>query len=312
MSCYTRRMKRLFSFIAILLLLSFSACAESSFVVPTAIPLELASAAPSPSPTPTPARVIAVLGAEDAEDFLAGVRAAVEADGNIVEILPVSGKLSSLTSDSAANADAAIVFLSGNAALPKTALPVYVFAADGQTVSADIPHLTYNAAAAPKLALDSALSYPPHLAPVRMIGLFTSQSSAAYLLWSDAKASGTVFAKQEFFLDASEETLVDWLNETLPLYYPGMLDAIYAETGALAVSAAESLASLGRDDIEVFSAGSDANANAKLCPILVCAVGESFSDAGARCYGEAVKLLSGGSAQSDELSPEAFWYSENP
>ncbi len=312
MSCYTRRMKRLFSFIAILLLLSFSACAESSFVVPTAIPLELASAAPSPSPTPTPARVIAVLGAEDAEDFLAGVRAAVEADGNIVEILPVSGKLSSLTSDSAANADAAIVFLSGNAALPKTALPVYVFAADGQTVSADIPHLTYNAAAAPKLALDSALSYPPHLAPVRMIGLFTSQSSAAYLLWSDAKASGTVFAKQEFFLDASEETLVDWLNETLPLYYPGMLDAIYAETGALAVSAAESLASLGRDDIEVFSAGSDANANAKLSPILVCAVGESFSDAGARCYGEAVKLLSGGSAQSDELSPEAFWYSENP
>ena len=281
-------------------------------MVPTAIPLELASAAPSPSPTPTPARVIAVLGAEDAEDFLAGVRAAVEADGNIVEILPVSGKLSSLTSDSAANADAAIVFLSGNAALPKTALPVYVFAADGQTVSADIPHLTYNAAAAPKLALDSALSYPPHLAPVRMIGLFTSQSSAAYLLWSDAKASGTVFAKQEFFLDASEETLVDWLNETLPLYYPGMLDAIYAETGALAVSAAESLASLGRDDIEVFSAGSDANANAKLSPILVCAVGESFSDAGARCYGEAVKLLSGGSAQSDELSPEAFWYSENP
>ena len=305
-------MKRFISFIAILLLLLFSACAESSVAVPTAIPLELASAAPSPSPTPTPARVIAVFGAEDAEDFLAGVRTAAEADGNIVEILPVGGGLNALTTDSAVEADAAIVFLSGNAALPKTTLPVYVFAADGQTVSADIPHLTYNAVAAPKLALDSALSYPPHLAPVRMIGLFTSQSSAAYLIWSDAKANGTVFAKQEFFLDASDVSLADWLNETLPLFYPGMLDAIYAETGALAVSAAESLASLGRDDIEVFSAGSDTNANAKLSPILVCAVGESLLDAGERCYGEAVKLLSGGSAQSGELSPEAFWYSKNP
>ena len=102
------------------------------------------------------------------------------------------------------------------------------------------------------------------------------------------------------------------MNETLPLFYPGMLDAIYAETGALAVFAAESLASLGRDDIEVFSAGSDTNANAKLSTILVCAVGESLSDAGECCYGEAVKLLSGGSAQSGEHSPEAFWYSKNP
>ncbi len=184
--------------------------------------------------------------------FLRGVRTAAEADGNVVKILPLDGGLSALAEDSAVDADAAIVFLTGEATFPKTTLPVYVFAADGQSIVADTPHLTYNAAAAPKLALDSALSYPPHLAPVRMIGLFTSQSSAAYLIWSDAKASGTVFAKQEFFLEASDVSLADWLSETLSLYYPGMLDAIYAESGALAVSAAESLASLGRDDIEVF------------------------------------------------------------
>ncbi|MDD4311569.1 MAG: hypothetical protein PHW41_03720, partial [Eubacteriales bacterium] len=290
-----------------------SACTEGSVPAPDATPVQIQTVAASPTPAPTPARIIAVFGAEDAEAFLAGVRSAAEADGSGVEIRPVNGGISALSDDSALDVSAAIVFLSGEqAALPKTALPIYVFAADGQTVSADNPHLTYNAAAAPKLALDSALSYPPHLAPVRMIGLFSSPNSPAYLLWSDGKANGTIFAKQEFFGDTAEVSLADWLNETLPPYYPGMLDAIYAESGALAVSAAESLASLGRDDIEVFSASSDADAATKISPILVCAVGENLADAGTRCYGEALKLLSGNAAQSGELSPEAFLYSKNP
>jgi hypothetical protein len=109
--------------------------------------------------------VIAVFGAEDAEDFLAGVRTAAEADGKHRRNPTRRRRAERADTDSAVEADAAIVFLSGNAALPKTTLPVYVFAADGQTVSADIPHLTYNAVAAPKLALDSALSYPPLLRP---------------------------------------------------------------------------------------------------------------------------------------------------
>ena len=308
-------MKRVSAISAIMFLFLLSACAEGFVDVPqtAATPVQISSVAPSSAPALEQTSVIAVIGAENAEDFLEGVRSAAKADGSDVEILSFSGGLDALSNDSTSDATAAIVFLSGEAdSLPKTSLPIYVFASAGQSIPADVPHLTYNAAAVPKLALDSALSYPPHLAPVRMIGLFTSQSSAAYLIWSDAKANGTVFAKQEFLLDTAEVSLTDWLNETLPDYYPGMLDAIYAESGSLAVSAAESLASLGRDDVEVFSAGLDENLTAKLSSILVCGVGVNLADAGARCYSEALKLLSGGAAESGELSPDVFWYTENP
>ena len=62
----------------------------------------------------------------------------------------------------------------------------------------------------------------------------------------------------------------------------------------------------------LFSGGTDADAAQKLSPILVCAVGANLSDAGARCYAEAVKLLSGETAQSGILLPESFWYAANP
>ena len=119
-----------------------------------------------------------------------------------------------------------------------------------------------------------------------------------------------MFAKEEFFADASETVLADWLNEALTRYYPGMLDAIYAETGELAIAAADVLASLGRSDVEVFSAGSDADVLDKLSPILVYAAGANLADAGARCVAEANKLFSGEAAQSKILLPESFWYSE--
>ena len=306
-------MRRRWIILFSVLLFTLSACTERFVASPTQAPAATPSATLSPTPTPAESSVIAVFGAEGAEAFLEGIQSAAKAEGDKVEIIPVIGGVDALASYPAEKADAAIVFLTDSPeTLPKTSIPTYVFAAEGQGVSVDIPHLTFTDATVPKLALDCALSYPPHLAPVRMIGLFSSQSSPAYLLWSKEKASGTVFAKEEFFQDVSEVSLTEWLNETLPLYYPGMLDAIYAETGALAIAAADVLAGLGRDDIEVFSAGTDADAIAKLSNILVCAVGANDSDAGARCYSEAIKFLSGGMAQNGVLLPETSWYSENP
>jgi len=313
-SCYTMRMKRLLSLFAILLLLSLSACSESIAVLPaqSQSPAPISVITPtSPPESKTP--VIAVFGADAAPAFLEGIRAACKASDSGIEILPVSGGLPSLAKYSADEADAAIVYLTGSPdQLPMTSIPMYVFAAEGQGVSVEIPHLTYTNATAPQLALDYALSYPPHLAPVRMIGLFTSQSSSAYVLWTSGKASGTVFAKEEFFLDTSETAIADWLSTTLPLYYPGMLDGIYAESGALAIFAADALASLGRDDVEVFSAGADANAAEKLSSILVCAVGVNLQDAGERCFTEAAKLLSGATAESGVLPPATVWFSDKP
>ena len=309
-------MKRFRILFAILLLFSLTACSESAAVLPAQSKSPAPASVTTPTPMPSPeskTSVIAVFGADEDPAFLDGVRAACEKSGSGIEILPVSGGLPALAKYSVEKADAAIVYLTGSLdQLPKTNIPLYVFAAEGQSVSAEIPHLTYSGDTVPQLALDSALSYPPHLAPVRMIGLFTSQNSRAYTLWSNDQASGKVFAKEEFFQDTSETPLADWLSATLPLYYPGMLDGIYAESGALAIFAADTLANLGRDDVEVFSAGTDAHAAEKLSPILVCGVGINLQDAGARCYAEAAKLLSGVSAQSGVLPPATIWFSEKP
>lgn len=309
-------MKRLFVLFAILLLIILPACSEGSVALSAQSPTATAAVTPSPVPEakqPDKPSVVAVFGADELPGFLDGVRAACEASRSEIEILPVKGGLSQLATYTSADAEAAIVCLTDPAGqLPKASIPIYVFAAEGQSVSADIPHLTYSGDTAPKLALDYALNYPPHLAPVRMIGLFTSQSSPAYALWTSEKANGKVFAKEEFFLDTPEVSTADWLNETLPRYYPGMLDAIYAETGALAIAAADTLASLGRDDIEVFSAGADANASEKLSSILVCAVGIDLQDAGARCFAEAAKFLAGKAAESGVLPPATVWFSEKP
>ena len=305
-------MKRLIVLFAILLLIPLPACSESDAALSTQSPSPVPAIAVTPTATPVAIKpVIAVFGADEAPAFLEGIRTACEESGNGVEILQVTGGLPALGKYSAGESDAAIVYLTGSAdQLPKASIPVFVFAAEGQDVPVEIPHLTYNGETAPRLALNDALSYPPHLAPVRLIGLFTSQSSSAYALWTGDQASGKVFAKEEFFQETSEVPLAEWLSETLPLYYPGMLDAIYAETGALAIAAADALASLGRDDVEVFSAGTDADANQKLSSILVCTVGINPADAGARCFAEAAKLLTGGSAQSGVLLPEAGWFSK--
>jgi hypothetical protein len=303
-------MKRRILLIFTTLLVFLCACTEEITAVPVQVTLT-PSISPEPTVTPAEPSVIAVFGAEKSDAFLSGILEAAEGSG--IEILPVSGGVAALATFNPGRADAAIVYVTGSQeALLQTSIPTYVFDASGQDLALDIPHLTYAGDTAPKLALDCALSYPPHLAPVRMIGLFTSESSRAYALWTSAKANGDVFAKQEFFLDSSEAALTDWLNETLPLYYPGMLDAVFAETGALAVAAADVLASLGRDDVEVFAAGTDENAAAKLSPILICAVGADDAEAGARCYTEAAKLLSGDAAQSGDLLPAISWYTENP
>lgn len=265
---------------------------------------------PTPTPTPRP-RVIAIFGAEDADAFVSGVKAAAQSAG--IEVDVVKGGVRALSSYAPDSEAAAIVYLSGKSQqIPAATIPVYAFAANGQSVSGEVRYLGYDGAEEAKIALASAIGYPPHLAPVRMIGLFTSQSSAAYALYSGEKTNGQVFSKQEFFADASELALTDWLKETLSGFYPGMLDAVYAETGALAVAAAETLASLGRSDVEVFSAATDAEAAAKLSQILVCVVGANESEAGVRCFTEVMKLLDGGEAQSGILLPEPIWYSPKP
>lgn len=291
-----------------LLLFALVACSGGADSSPAQFSAQASNATPAPSPTPETPRVIAVFGADDSPAFLSGIEQAATDSGIMIE--PVDGGIAALAAYEAKDDTVAIVYLSSEEQqLPQVDFPVYAFAASGQSVST-IPYLGYDASSAPKLALESALAYPPHLAPVRLIGLFTSETSPVYMLWSEQKASGLIFAKEEYFAATCEIPLTDWLNETLARYFPGMLDAVFAETGELAIAAADVLASLERDDIEVFSAGSDADVLQKLSPILVYAAGADQKHAGEMCFSKAVKLFSGEQAQSNILLPESFWYED--
>ena len=303
-------MKRFFVCILLAVMLSLCACAEASPAAPNPSQAPTQAATPAPTPVPEHPRVIAVFGAEDSSAFLSGVESAAKDSGIVIE--PVSGGLAALTAYAPEGDAVALVYLSGTATLPKSSIPVFVFAAEGQPVASDLPQLRYDATGSAKIALENALSYPPHLAPVRLVGLFSSQTSPAYLLWSEAKAAGKVFAKEEFFADTAGVSAAEWLADVFSRYYPGMLDAVYAETGALATATADALAGLARDDLEVFSAGTDADAADKLSPILVCAVGLNQADAGARCFAEVQKLLLGEPAESQTLEPDSLWYTSKP
>lgn len=293
------------------LVLALSGCSAARLSGPDASFAPTQDAAATPSPAPTPEPVVAVFGAEDAPLFREGMLAAAK-DGSYA-VYFISGGVDALSSYRPPVAAAAVIYLAGAAnTLPETDFPLYVYAANGQTVPDTIPHLTYLGAGTEQLALDSAIAYPPHLTPVRMIGLFETASGAASARWSAASQDGAVFAKRTYIAESSETSLSDWLADAFSAYSPGTLDAVFAETGTLALAAADMLASLGRDDLEVFSAGTDAGADRALSNILVCAVGANEKAAGALCYGEAAKLLFGGAAESGTLAPEALWYSPNP
>ena len=309
-ACYTIVMKRSARHTAIILMLLFclamSGC-SAPFLMMSATPEPTPNVSPTPSPSPTAEPVIAVFGTESGSAFGSGLSAAAKEGDIPLEF--VSEGITALANYRAKGAAAAIVYLDQNGSIPKSNLPVYVFSAGGTSLPAGSVGLRYQSLGTEQAALDEAIAYPPHLAPVRMIGLFTSANSKAYAVWSAAVAEGQVFSKREFIAGTNEETLEDWLADMFSRYFPGMLDAVYAENGALAVAASDRLASLARDDVEVFSAGTDAEALSALSPILICAVGIDWEAAGNRCYTEAAKLLSGQDVQSDTLSPEIFWYS---
>lgn len=276
------------------------------FSTPTPVPTPTFT--PSPSPEPTPEPVVAVFGADASLSFTQGVTAYAKDKPFALEF--ISGGADALAQYRPDGDAAAIVFLADSGiSLPETDIPVYAYAADGQNVSSKIKHLTYGDVNAAIDMLNFAIAYPPHETPVRMIGLFTSKASRAYSVWNRAADAGRVFSKAVFFVSDSGRSAGEWLAEELSLYYPGMLDAVYAETGALAVAAVQALSDLDRNDIEVFSAATDANADCALSSVLVAATGADLYHAGELCCEGAEALLYGKEAKSGMLLPVLFRFS---
>lgn len=310
--------------------LLFCACARFPSALPAASPTPDPSptVSPTPSPSPAPRPYLAVFGAEESSAFQEGITNAAETGAYAVVF--ESGSLDALRAYKPAGSCVAIVLLRGqDAALPETSFPVFVFASEGQRVDPGIPHLTYAGVYAAETALSLAVSYPPHETPVRLIGLFSSEESDAYAILNESAAEGRIFSKAKFFLTTSpaketpepeqetplpslEPALEERLSALFSRFYPGMIDGVFAETGELAVVAAETLASLDRSDIEVFSASTTADAQNLLSPLLVACVGANYAEAGGLCYSAASALLDGEAVSSLVMLPQTFSYSPEP
>jgi len=284
---------------------ALTACTQTASV-PIGTPRFPSPTASPVSPCPQPG--IAVFGAEASDSFQKGVSKAAESGVYPVEFY--SGGANTLSAGLPSGAAAAIVYLEGAAdGLEQTDFPVFAYAANGQRILSDIPHLTYFALNAAADTLTLAVEYPPHETPVRMIGLFTSKTSGAYAVWTHATENGRVFPKAEYIENRSDETANEWLQAQLENFYPGMIDAVFAETGGLAVSAADVLTALGRTDMEVFAASADGNAELMLSPALIAVVGASEWQAGMLCYENVSALLAGETVANTQIGSTVFRYS---
>ncbi|MEN6339419.1 MAG: hypothetical protein ABFD03_04770 [Clostridiaceae bacterium] len=281
---------------------------EATEAAPSATPVSLAAATPVPA-EPTPLPEIVVFGAEASSSFQEGVTSAAGQGQFAVTFVPDG--VQALASYQPSASVCAIVYLDDAAqALPTVAFPVFVFAARGQTSTGDDPLLVYDQTGAAEETLELAIAYPPHETPVRLIGLFSSETSPAYAAWSAATASGRVFSKAEFFLDdLGMQSASIWFAEQLDAFYPGMIDAVYAETGELAIAAIHQLRGRTREDMEVFSASTDANADLSLSSLMPAIVGADLYRAGELCYENASALLLGETVESSVLSPTTLEYS---
>ena len=322
-----RRMAAALVSLAICFLL-FGCGVGSPLLAASPTPVSSPTTPPTPTPSPTPAPYIAVFGAEGSSAFAEGISKAAETGEYPVTF--ETGYLDALSAYAPPGSCVAIVLLKDEQdTLPETALPVFAFASKGQRVDSATPHLTYADAYAAETALSYALAYPPHETPVRLIGLFTSEESRAYTVFEQDASKGSVFVKASFFTvtPAPEETpdpqaetpaptpepvLAERLTTLFSRFYPGMIDGVFAETGELAVAASEALASLGRDDMEVFSAATDAEAASLLSPLLVYAAGANYAEAGGLSYNAACAMLRGESISPVVVLPQAFAYSPAP
>lgn len=284
---------------------------ESTEAVPSASPVSLATASPAPA-EPTPLPELVVFGAEASRSFQEGLTDAA-AQGQYA-VTFVSGGVEALSSYQPDGSVCAVVYWNDpKDSLPVVGFPVFAYAARGQTGAGNVPLLVYDASGAAEDTLERAIAYPPHETPVRLIGLFSSEASPGYTAWKAAVAKGRIFSKAEFFLDDLEMQAASvWFAERLDEFYPGMIDGVFAETGELAIAAVHQLRGRVREDMEVFSASSDADADLSLSSLMPVVVGADLYKAGELCYDSACALLQGKTVDSSVLFPSTLEYTPNP
>lgn len=109
----------------------------------------------------------------------------------------------------------------------------------------------FDTTAAASEALETAITYPPHDTPVRLIALLEKEGSPADEVFQAGVKQGRIFAKAVHY-ETAKQSSRSFFEAQLDRYVEGTIDAVYAETEELARMALEELLSRDRTDMEVF------------------------------------------------------------
>ncbi|MDO4492257.1 MAG: hypothetical protein Q4C53_00055 [Clostridia bacterium] len=222
---------------------------------PTPEPTAVPTATPEPTPTPTPVPPIVVVAPAGHEGFAQAIAAV--ADREVV----TAGSAAEAPLAEASVVAAVVTDARGAEALHRVTVPLIVYDREGTADSlTDAVTVSYsgNGYATAADALDAAIAYPPHDTPVRLIGLFEDPEGDAAQTWVRYVEGGKVLSKGTYGLKANGDVLSAWVTGRFNSYFPGMLDAAFCETPALAEQLAQQMIDAGRDDFEIFTIGTSA------------------------------------------------------
>lgn len=260
-------------------------------------------ATPSPTPTatpvPTPQSAVGILAGETRTLFFEGITA--DQAGDNARLVRLDNGLADLSGADFQGEHVLIAYLDGSesqrqalGALASSGTKVCAYAPRGEAAPEGVPTLSYDALGAAEKALFEAVAYEPHDTPVRLTGLFSSETSAAFLAYSAGIAEGKVFRRGVYVEGVTETAMADWILSRMADTLPGTVDGVYAETAEQALAAADAIEKAGLLGVEVFAAeATDALLNRMLAvpEILAVAVGTNDAYAGRYLRAEATRLL---------------------
>ncbi|MHB1315692.1 MAG: substrate-binding domain-containing protein [Christensenellales bacterium] len=318
-------------FLSLLLALSIFGC--SAYTAPTEG--QKTSASPSAQPTPEPVGIERVFGKkeliaavvsngseEESRLFFDAAAAEGSALGVTVQTKAAGKDFTAAVKNAVQGADCLIVYLphglAEGSAFEGLQIPVCVFRKDEAPAPKDASVITYDGAEEVELSLEAVLNYPPHDTPVRLFGLFTSKNSEASTAYDQLISEGKVMSKRTWYAEggteaaqtaqpaSAAERAKQWVTERLNGYFPGMVDAIYAETEELAVAALDALEEAGRDDMEVITVGVSGQTLSRMKAnpsVFVQTIGCNDALAGYKCIRISLGMVKGGGVASETLKP---------
>lgn len=277
---------------------------------PTATPV------PTPAPTPVPVRVLAICDAGDAraEAYYSAIEQAAAQAGWQLTVSDAEAALKL-----GAAVDGLLVWLDteeADRAVYESAAElginvVMLDSADKARINA-VHYVEYDASSETTLALNEALTYPPHDTPVRLFGIFESEDTEAAKLFEQAMEDGKIFPRGTYYYDDAETGFEEWMQARLDERVIGTMDGIYAENVDMAVAAADMLAKNSRYDMEIFTVADHSGESVfqKYSDFAVISVGFDSAEAGRVMAETLVKLQNGETPEEIQLQPKTAYSQE--